>query len=89
MNDTTTKSFSSNIGSPQGVALSGLLFDIYFENSLRKFRVAMIENSHLIEHSYVKTKVSEILTEVTHACDGDYCYATSLKMKACSKNIIE
>ena len=30
--------FNTNIGSPQGDGLSGLLFNIYFENSLRKLR---------------------------------------------------
>ena len=33
-----TEPFNSNMGSPQGDALSGVLFDIYFEESLRKVR---------------------------------------------------
>ena len=33
-----TEPFNSNMGSPQGDALSGVLFDIYFEESLCKVR---------------------------------------------------
>ena len=33
-----TKPFKSNIGSPQGDAVSGPFFTIYFEHYLRKFR---------------------------------------------------
>ena len=32
-----TKSLKSNIGSPEGDAVSGPFFTIYFENYLRKF----------------------------------------------------
>ena len=52
--------------------MSGLLFDVYFENSLRKVRFAMIENSPLIEHSYIKSKSVVLPTEVTYADDGDH-----------------
>ena len=38
INNAETEPFISNIGSPQGDALSGVLFDIYFEESLRKVR---------------------------------------------------
>ena len=67
MKDTKTKMFKSNIGSPQGDGLSGLLFDVYFENSLRKVRFKMISNSALIEHSYIKIK-TEIPEESTYLC---------------------
>ena len=38
INNAETEPFSSNMGSPQGDALSGVLFNIYFEESLRKVR---------------------------------------------------
>ena len=38
INNDETEPFNSNMGSPQGDALSGELFDIYFEESLRKVR---------------------------------------------------
>ena len=36
MSDIEPITFNTNIGSPQGDGLSGVLFNIYFENSLRK-----------------------------------------------------
>ena len=38
MSDIEPTTFETNIGSPQGDGLSGVLFNIYFENSLRKLR---------------------------------------------------
>ena len=38
INKAETEPFNSNMGSPQGDALSGVLFDIYFEESLSKVR---------------------------------------------------
>jgi len=38
INKAETEPFNSNMGSPQGDALSGVLFDIYFEETLRKVR---------------------------------------------------
>ena len=38
MSDIEPTTFNTNIGSPQGDGLSGVLFNIYFENSLRKLR---------------------------------------------------
>ena len=36
MSDIEPTTFNTNIGSPQGDGLSGVLFDIYYENSFRK-----------------------------------------------------
>ena len=72
MADVETVSFKSNIGSPQGDSLSGQLFDVYFENSLRKIRYKMINNAPLIEHSYIKIKIDELPGEATYADDGDF-----------------
>ena len=38
MSDIEPTTFNTNIGSPQGDGLSGVLFNIYFENSRRKLR---------------------------------------------------
>ena len=38
MSDIKPTTFNTNIGSPQGDGLIGVLFNIYFENSLRKLR---------------------------------------------------
>ena len=38
MSDIEPTTFNINIGSPQGDGLSVVLFNIYFENSLRKLR---------------------------------------------------
>ena len=38
INNAEAEPFSSNMGSPQGDALRGVLFNIYFEESLRKVR---------------------------------------------------
>ena len=43
INNAETEPFSSNIGSPQGDALSGVLFNIYFEEALRKVRTVRQE----------------------------------------------
>ena len=72
MKDTVTKMFKSNIGSPQGDGLSGLLFDVYFENSLRKIRYKMITNNAIIEHSYFKIKQELLPTESIYADDADF-----------------
>ena len=72
MKDTETEMFKSNIGSPQGDGLSGLSFDVYFENSLRKVRFKMISNSALVEHSYIKIKTELISEESIYADDANF-----------------
>ena len=44
----TSESFQSNIGSPQGDSLSGTLFNIKFETSLRKIRAQLNEKDPTI-----------------------------------------
>ena len=46
MANVETEQFSSNIGAPQGDALSGTLFTIYFEHALRKVRMKLEENKN-------------------------------------------
>ena len=47
MNNVETEPFTSNIGSPQSDGTSGVLFDIYFEASLRKIREKLSLNNYL------------------------------------------
>ena len=53
--------FSTNMGSPQGDALSSLCFNIYFENALKKLQAKMNANPILDEHSY-----SSRSTQISH-----------------------
>ena len=55
MNNVETEPFTSNIGSPQGDGISGVLFDIYFEASLRKIR----EKLNLLSNITSKTNLPE------------------------------
>ena len=67
-----TEPFNTNIGSPQGDGLSGCLFTIYFENSLRKFRDIINVNPILTEHSYAKPYLQQIPEECIYADDADF-----------------
>ncbi|XP_057292662.1 uncharacterized protein LOC130621394 [Hydractinia symbiolongicarpus] len=73
MKDVDTTPFPSNIGSPQGDGISGCLFNIYFESSLRKVR-KILEKDHILdEHSYSKRNESLLpVTEVIYADDYDH-----------------
>ena len=91
MKDTETKMFKSNIGSSKGDGLSGLLFDVYFENSLRKVRFKMISNSALVEHSYIKIKTELIPEESTYADDADFMTteeSTKNKLNSIVKDVL-
>jgi exonuclease III len=65
--------FSTNMGSPQGDALSGMCFNVYFENALKKLRAAMKADPILDEHSYScrSTEVS-LPEECIYADDYDF-----------------
>ena len=67
-----TTSFTTNIGSPQGDALSGCLFTIYFESSLRKFRIQINNNPILNEHSYALPYDPTYPEECIYADDADF-----------------
>ena len=49
-----TESFQTNKGSPQGDAISGVFFNIEFENALRDLRNVLNKNNPNIEHSSSK-----------------------------------
>ena len=67
-NNIPTQSFTSNTGSPQGDGLSGCLFDIYFEMSLRKLRDDLESSPIPTEIKYLKS----IPEEAIYADDADF-----------------
>ena len=66
------KEFSTNMGSPQGDALSGMCFNVYFENALRKLRMAMSTNPIFDEHLYHQRIEMSLPEECIYADDYDY-----------------
>ena len=50
---------NTNIGSPQGDGLSGVLFNIYFENSLRKLREGLDKISPELPTT-ITTKINQM-----------------------------
>ena len=75
MKDVTPSPFISNIGSPQGDGISGILFNIYFENSLKTVRSKLDQyDDHVwTEHCYAKKSTSQIpFSEIIYADDFDH-----------------
>lgn len=64
------ETFKSNKGSPQGDAISGVFFNIAFENALRDLRSELNQNSPQLEHSY--SKKSNLPQEMIYADDSDF-----------------
>jgi hypothetical protein len=67
-----TDPFDTNVGSPQGDSLSGCLFTVYFEMSLKKLRAKLDSNSILDEHSYATKPENTLPDEVIYADDCDF-----------------
>ena len=67
----TTQPFDTNIGSPQGDGLSGCLFNVYFEHSLRRVRAAINTNFIIQDHSYANPVEATFPEEVIYADDFD------------------
>ena len=62
--------FGTNIGTPQGDGLSGMLFNIYFEDALRHVRQLLEEGSNKTEdHTYA---VDDKPKEFVYADDSDF-----------------
>ena len=59
MSDIEPTTFNTNIGSPQGDGLSGVLFNIYFENSLRKLREGLDKISPELPTT-ITTKINQM-----------------------------
>ena len=71
MNNADTAPFESNVGSPQGDAISGVLFNIYLEDALRRVRTSLNSRDSTIEHTYVHPR-SSLPREMCYADDSDY-----------------
>ena len=79
LSDTTLKlrfgkheeeTISSNKGSPQGDGISGLFFNVSFENALRDQRCEMNKKNIHLEHCYCKK--STLPSELIYADDSDF-----------------
>ena len=64
------ETFKTNKGSPQGDAISGVFFNVAFEDALRDLRTEMNKISPLIEHNYCKKSL--LPTEMIYADDSDF-----------------
>ena len=67
-----TESFVINVGSPQGDAISGVLFNIYLENALRRVRAKLNAADTNIEHCYANTHTTSMPAEMIYADDSDF-----------------
>ncbi|XP_065062423.1 uncharacterized protein LOC135689200 [Rhopilema esculentum] len=83
INNAETEPFSSNMGSPQGDALSGVLFNIYFEESLRKVRNFRHEIKSKDHEENGNWSPTFLLQEAIYADDADFLTTSELE-----KNII-
>ena len=69
----TEETFSTNKGSPQGDAISGVFFNVAFEHALRDLRETLFSNNPHIEHSYSKPSSNRHLpSEIEYADDADF-----------------
>ena len=89
MNNTKTEPFQTNIGSPQGDGISGCLFNVYFENALRKVRKIIQEDKIYKEHSYSKKIEITIPEELIYADDYDNITDNITKRNKFKENIKE
>ena len=75
MQGADTKPFKSNIGSPQGDAVSGPFSTIYLEHNLRKFREEVKNipvNIYDINNQWLDQRQSNLLNELIYADDYDF-----------------
>ena len=72
MNGVETTKFQSNIGSPQGDGISGVLFNIYLEPSLRLLRDKVDARDTRFEHSYAIIPRPMLPEEAVYADDTDF-----------------
>jgi hypothetical protein len=84
MNSVMPERFESNVGSPQGNVISGVLFNIYLEDALRREQTTQNQMDTNIEHGYAKKQESSSLpTELCYADDADH---TTLDTNAKGRN---
>ena len=79
-----TESFQRNKELPQGDSISGILFNVYLEDSLRRARCEFKLKKPEIEDSYSKAEKSRLPKEI-YADDTDF----SFKTKEEKNNMIE
>ena len=72
INGVETEKFESNLGSPQGDGISGMFFNIYLEESLRRIRFEVKGSDPAVEHSYAIKKQSNLPEEEIYADDTDF-----------------
>ena len=77
--DQEGKVFETNKGSPQGDAISGVFFNIAFENALHDLRATMNQINIKIEHSY--SKQNNLTEELIYGDDTDFPTDDSHKNK--------
>ncbi len=65
----TTTAFESNIGSPQGGSISGPLFEIYFEHSLKEVRFRI---NKFVTEKKIEKKETSLPDEMIYADDCDF-----------------
>ena len=90
MNGVKTENFQSNIGSPQGDGISGILFNIYLEDTLRRTRKEIDYYLPPSDHTYSRPvpETSNLPEEIVYADDTDFI-ANNLQRKEAIVKAVE
>ena len=89
INNAEREPFSSNMGSPQGDALSDVLFNIYFEESLRKVRNLRHEINSKDDEESGNWSPTFLPHEAIYADDADFLTTSELEKKIITEKIGE
>ncbi|XP_065071848.1 uncharacterized protein LOC135696396 [Rhopilema esculentum] len=89
INNAETEPFSSNMGSPQGDALSSVLFNIYFEESLRKERNFRHEINSKDDEESGNWSPTFLPQEALYADDADFLTTSEVEKNIITKKIGE
>ena len=89
INTAETEPFSSNMGSLQGDALSGVLFNIYFEESLRRVRTFRHEMDSDDGEESGKGAPNFLPQEAIYADDADFLTTSEEEKKTITEKIGE
>ena len=90
MNGVKTENFQSNIGSPQGDGISGILFNIYLEDTLRRTRKEIDYYLPPSDHTYSRPvpETSNLPEEIVYADNTDFI-ANNLQRKETTVKAVE
>ena len=90
MNGAKTENFQSNIGSPQGDGISGILFNIYLEDTLRRTRKEIDYYLPPSDHTYSRPvpETSNLPEEIVYVDDTDFI-ANNLQRKEAIVKAVE